>query len=283
MNRYIRIIAVVTVSLATSATVAVAQDTPTANTPMATVDGVDITLGHVVALRGRLPAEYQDLPNDVLMKAIVDQLIQQTVLMNAITRNLDDRSALALENEKRAFLASEMMTRISERDITAEELQTAYAERYESEIPDQEFNASHILVATEEEAIELVKILQDGADFATLAKERSTGPSGPSGGELGWFGKGRMVPEFETAVLRMAVDEISPPVQTQFGWHVIRLNDMRTPDVPTLEQVRPRLVVELQQQAVEAEIARLTETAEVSRFDDTIDPDLIRDISIFSE
>lgn len=260
---------------------AAAEETPTANTILATVDGTSITVGHVIALRGQLPQKYQELPDSVLFEGIVEQLIQQTVLMNAIKRHLDDRTALGLENQKRSYLATEMLARISEREITEEELNTAYLERYDGAIPDQEFDASHILVDTREEAAQIVVLLEDGADFATVARERSTGPSGPSGGSLGWFGKGDMVPEFEAAVLDMAKDEFSAPVQTQFGWHVIHLNDLRNLSVPTLDEVRPSLVMELQQTAVEAEITRLTNVADVARVELDVDPSIIRDVSLF--
>ncbi len=263
------------------ATGVVAEETPSANTVLVTVDGVNITVGHVIALRGRLPQQYQDLPDDVLYQGIVEQLIQQTVLMNAIKRQLDDRTALGLENEKRAFLASEMLARISEREITEEELTSAYQERYDGAIPDQEFDASHILVDTREEADDLVKLLEDGADFATLAKERSTGPSGPNGGALGWFGKGDMVKPFEDAVLQLAVGEFSAPVETQFGWHVVRLNDLRNQAIPTMDEVRANLTMELQQTAVEAEITRLTDSADVARSEVVVDPSIIRDVSLF--
>jgi len=261
----------------------IAGESPSIKTVLASVDGTDITVGHVIAFRGRLPQQYQDLPDDVLLQGIVEQLIQQTVLMNAIRRQLDTRTALGLENERRSFLASEMLARVSERAITEEELKTAYQERYDSAVPDQEFDASHILVKTREEADEIVVLLQGGADFATVARERSTGPSGPNGGALGWFGKGDMVPPFEAAVLTLAVGEVSTPVETQFGWHVVRLNDMRDVKIPTLDDIRPNLTMELQQRAVEAEIARLTAEADVVRAEVDVDPAIIRDVSLFAD
>jgi len=81
-------------------------------------------------------------------------------------------------------------------------------------------------------------MLADGADFATLAKERSTGPSGPRGGELGWFGTGQMVPEFEQAVIGLEDGAVSEPVQTQFGWHVVKRNDSRNKSAPSLDEVQ---------------------------------------------
>jgi peptidyl-prolyl cis-trans isomerase C len=260
---------------------AAAGEHPTTETVLATVDGVDITVGHVIALRTRLPEQYQQLPDDVLFEGIVEQLIQQTVLMNAKKADLDKRTSVGLENEGRAFLASEMMDQLTARDVSEEALKAAYETRYSAAIPNQEYNASHILVATLEEATQLIGQLDQGAEFATLAREKSTGPSGPNGGELGWFGKGAMVPEFEEAVLLLAVGEISPPVETQFGWHVVKLNDIRNLEVPTLEEVRAQLTEELQQSAVEEEVLNLTNAADVTRAEVDVDPSIIRDVSLF--
>ena len=260
---------------------AFAEDAPNAKTVLATVNGTEITLGHVIALRGRLPEQYQKLPDDVLYQGIVEQLIQQTVLEGEMKKILDQRTSLGAENEVRAFLAGEMLSRLSEYQVTEDNVQAAYDEKYDAAIPDQEFNASHILVKTEDEAKDLVVQLQEGTDFATLARDKSTGPSGPNGGELGWFGKGMMVPEFESAVVALAVGEISAPVQTQFGWHVVKLNDIRSKSIPTIEDVRADLTMELQQKHVEDELARLTEAATITRSEVVIDPAAIRDVSLF--
>ncbi len=135
--------------------------------------------------------------------------------------------------------------------LTDEVLQAAYDEKFADAEPTKEFNASHILVETEDEAKTLVTELEGGADFAELAKEKSTGPSGPNGGELGWFGAGMMVKEFEDVVMGMEVGAVSAPVQTQFGWHVIRLNETRMKDAPPLADVREELADEVQQQIIE--------------------------------
>lgn len=134
---------------------------------------------------------------------------------------------------------------------------------------------------TQEEAAALVTDLEGGADFAELAKEKSTGPSGPRGGELGWFGAGAMVPPFEEAVVALDVGAISAPVQTQFGWHVIKLNETRIKDAPTLDQVRGELSENVQASAIESRIEALTETAEIVRPElEGIDPTILNDMSL---
>ncbi len=263
-----------------------AQDSVTADTVLATVNGTDITLGHVIVLRSQLPDQYKNLPDDVLLNGIVNQLIEQTLLADYAEANITDiprEVNLALENEHRALYASVEIDAVTAQDISDADIQAAYDAQYGNLPPEPEFNASHILVETEDEAKAIVEQLNNGADFAALAKEKSTGPSGPNGGELGWFGLGQMVPEFEQAVTGLQVGAISEPVQTQFGWHVVKLNDKRDKPAPTLEQVRPQIMDSLRQAAVQAEIAKLKEGADITESMDGIDPATIRDTSLLAK
>lgn len=255
--------------------------TVTADTVLATVNGTDITLGHVIALRERLPEQYQQLPDDVLFQGMLDQIIQQQILADATEKT--KAIEIGIENESRAYIASQEIERLSTQPLDEEALQAAYEAEYGNAEAAPEFNASHILVETEEEAIALVAELEGGADFADLAREKSTGPSGPNGGQLGWFGPGMMVPSFEEAVAGMEDGAISAPVQTQFGWHVIKLNESRQQEVPGLEQVRTELEEAVRSSAVEAALASLTEAAEVTRTEVEIDPALIRNQDLLSE
>ena len=251
-----------------------------ADTVVATVDGTEITLGHMLVLRQRLPQQYQQLPPNVLFDGILDQLVQQT-LLGAKVDELTATSQFILQNEERALRAAESLREVTADAMTEEALQEAYDRTYGSVEPETEYNASHILVETEEEATALVADLEGGADFAELAKEKSTGPSGPRGGELGWFGKGAMVAPFEEAVVAMEVGAISAPVQTQFGWHVIKLNETRLKDAPSFEEVRGQLQEEVQTEAVQARIDELTAEADISRSStEDVDPALLNDFSL---
>ena len=252
------------------------------DTVVATVDGTDITLGHMAILRAGLPQQYQQLPPETLFGAILDQLIQQLVLAEQTTE-LDAASQKALENEERALRANVTIRGIAEGAMTDEALQQAYDAAYGDAEPSTEYNASHILVETEEEAAQIVEELEGGADFAEVARERSTGPSGPSGGSLGWFGPGQMVAPFEEAVMALEPGQTSAPVQTQFGWHVIHLNETRDKAVPTVDEVRDELAETIQRAAVEARIAELTEGADVERMTDGIDPSVINDPSLYAQ
>ncbi len=255
----------------------------TADTVVATVNGIDITLGHMIVMRARLPDQYQSLPDELLFSGILDQIIQQIALGAGMDGKLSRGSELALENERRAFVAGEVLSEAADGAVTDEALQALYAERYSDAAPSQEYNAAHILVETEEEATEVKAELDGGADFADLARTRSTGPSGPNGGDLGWFTEGMMVEPFEQAVLVLEPGEVSGPVQTQFGWHIIKLNEVRIKEAPPLEDVEGELSEELQRQAIEAAIATATGTADVVRDDEGIDPAVLRNLDLVSE
>lgn len=255
-----------------------AQD---ADTVVATVNGVEITLGHMIVARATLPQQYQQLPDEVLFEGILDQLVQQTVLVQSFEGTLPPRVGISLQNEERSLTAAHAIEEIMFNAVTPSSMQTAYEELYADQAPGEEYNASHILVETEEAAKELVTALGEGADFEELAKEKSTGPSGPSGGALGWFGPGMMVPEFEQAVIALEVEAISEPVQTQFGWHVIKLNEKRFKDVPQMEEVREELEQKVREDAVMKRVEGLVEAAEVDRTGAAdINPQMLRDLTI---
>jgi len=237
----------------------------TAETVIATIGETEITLGHMITTKNQLPEQYQSLPDEVLFEGILDQLIQQTVLADSLGGDISGTTKLVIENETRAIMAGEALDRVITAAVTEDTIQNAYDTKYGNAEPATEYNASHILVDTEDEAKELAQMLSDGSDFAELAREKSTGPSGPSGGLLGWFGAGMMVPEFEAAVLALKVGEISAPVQTQFGWHIVILNETRLQDAPEIETVREELEAEIQQTAVENVITKLTESADITR------------------
>ncbi|MGH1576060.1 peptidylprolyl isomerase [Planktotalea sp.] len=255
-----------------------------ADTVVATVNGVDITMGHMIVVRAGLPEQYRNLPDDALFTGILDQLIQQTVLADAAKGDTPLRVELALENERRALMAAEHMDSVLADAVTDDAVQAAYDAKYAGAEPEKEFDASHILVETEDEAKDLVTTLEGGADFAELAKEKSTGPSGPRGGALGWFGKGMMVPEFETAVMDMEVGAVSAPIKTQFGWHVIKLNNSRFKDAPKMEDVREELEQQVRMDIVDSYISKLTDSATISRKTSVdVDTSKLKDLSLLEK
>jgi peptidyl-prolyl cis-trans isomerase C len=235
----------------------------TAETVVASVNGSDITLGQLVMLRSQLPEQYQQLADDVVFNGLIDQLVNQQLLGDTLEVE-PKRIGIAITNEVRSLRAGEVVNTFTSAPVDEADLRAAYDERFADVVPDAEFNASHILVETEEEAIEIKTMIDDGADFAETAVEKSTGPSGPSGGDLGWFGLGMMVPAFEEAVLTLDAGEVSPPVQTQFGWHIVKLNETRETPLPTLDDLRVELTTGIQQQGLDALITTLTEAADIT-------------------
>lgn len=166
-----------------------------------------------------------------------------------------------LELQSRAMLAQAVASDfLSNNPATAEEMQALYDEQIKSAAP-LEYKARHILVETQGEAIALIAELEGGADFAELATTKSTGPSGPSGGDLGWFPPEQMVPEFSAAVVQLGDGEFTKvPVQTQFGWHVVLREDSRESPPPPYDSVTDALKQQVEQQKLRDYIASLRGT-----------------------
>ena len=265
-----------------TATSSIAQQAPTSETVVVTVNGKDITVGHVIALANRLPDRFKQLPDIDLFKGVVDQLIQQSLLSHEV--DADSKAIrLSIENEIRALLATVALGEVEDAATTDELIEKAYNDQYSDATGTQEFNAAHILVKTENEAKDLVTKLESGVDFAQLARAKSTGPSGPNGGALGWFGLGQMVPQFEQAVVIMDIGAISPPVKTQFGWHVIKLNEKREKPAALLVDVRAQLIERLQAVAVEKYLNNIELTADIKRSDRKFDPSIIRQSKLLAD
>lgn len=270
-------------ALAGSLALPVAAAEPGPDTVVAKVGNTEITLGHMIVMRAQLPEEYKQLPDDVLYTAVLDQLVRQAAVVNSLGADLSRGARLALENEERSFVAGEALSRVAEAAVTEDAIQALYEASYGGDDPKSEFNASHILLETEDEANDVLNALDMGGDFEKLAEERSIGPSGPNGGNLGWFGTGMMVAPFEEAVLALAPGEVAGPVQTQFGWHVIRLNEKRLAEAPPLEDVRAELVSQIQTDAIEKAMEDSTAAADVMRPDLAIDPAILRNRELLAQ
>ncbi len=173
-----------------------------------------------------------------------------------------DKVKSQMELQRRGLLAQAVATDYLEQNpATEEEMRALYDEQ--TGLAPQEFKARHILVETEEAAAALIAELDGGADFVELAKEKSTGPSGPSGGDLGWFTPERMVPEFSNAVAALEDGAYSEsPVQSQFGWHVILREDSRQSTPPPFESVGEVLKQQVEQRKLQDYIAELRGDAE---------------------
>ncbi len=256
---------------------------PTAETVVAIVNGTDITLGQMIALRDSLPPQYLAMPDDALFNGILEQLIQQVALADSVKDKVTLRDTLSLENQRLTYMSGKALNAVADAAVTDEALQKLYDEKYAKAEPGKEYKAAHILVATEQEAKDIKAALDAGGDFAKLAAEKSSDSSAQNGGDLGWFGLGMMVKPFEDAVLALEPGKISDPVQTDFGWHIIKLDEVRNAQAPKLEEVKDDLSGELQQKAVEARVTELTEAAKVTRNTEGLDPAILKNADILGK
>ena len=250
-----------------------------ASTVVARVNAHEITVGHMIAIMERLPEQYQTLADEQLYSGILDQLIDQAIIADTVSKMAETdskRVQLILENERLALLSKNAVDALAEEGVDEAAVQDLYDAQYGNTDPQVEYNASHILVETAEAAQEAITAITDGAEFADVAKEKSTGPSGPNGGELGWFGEGVMVPEFQAAVMGMEAGAVSEPVQTQFGWHVIKLNEVRDVPPPALEEVRAELEEGLLRQKIETTIDGMRAEATIERVEIAIPASSVR-------
>jgi len=260
---------------------AVAQNAG-ADTVVASVNGTEITLGHMIVLRSRLPEQYQALADDVLFNGILEQLVQQEALMQSLSP-VTRRDALAVQNDTRGYLSGVALKAVVEAAVTDTALQAAYDARFQVAAPQTEYSAAHILVDTEEKALALKAEIDAGADFGDLARKHSSDGAAQSGGDLGWFGIGMMVMPFEEAVLTMKPGEVKGPGKTDFGWHLIRLNETRLAMVPSLDDMRDDLAAEIEAKAVEDHIKTLTGAAKIEKSGIGIDPALLRDETLLDK
>ncbi|MBZ4020923.1 peptidylprolyl isomerase [Rhodobacter sp. TJ_12] len=247
------------------------------DTVVATVNGTEITLGMMVAVRDGLPPEYLQLPDELLFNGVLDQLIQQTALAEIGEGMMTHRDEIALEVDRRAYLAGMLLDYTARRAVTPETLQEAYDAKYAQAEPTREFHAAHIIVPTKEEAEEILAEIEGGADFAEVAKEKSQDGAAANGGDLGWFGLEQMVQPFAEAVAAMKDGEVKGPVQTEYGWHVVRLIESRLGAAPSLDEASEDLAGDLRQQAVEDRVRDTVAEAEVEKHVEGIDPAVLKD------
>ncbi|MFS4436780.1 peptidylprolyl isomerase [Paracoccaceae bacterium GXU_MW_L88] len=258
-------------------------DDADASTVVAEVGDTSITLGHMIALRDRLPAQLQQLPPETLFRAIKEQLIEQALMAQAAPESNDQLAEIVVQNITNELGATAYMTQIIEENVTDEAIQQRYEEEIGAMEPQTEWKAAHILVDDEETINKVVEELEGGAEFADLAAEYSKDGSAQNGGDLGWFGAGQMVAPFEEAVAALETGAVSDPFETQFGWHIVTLEETREREAPSLDQVRGTIQAELEQEAIANAVTELRENGDVTEADVNIDPALINDSDLIGE
>jgi peptidyl-prolyl cis-trans isomerase C len=201
-----------------------------------------------------LPQQLQGMSPDQLYPILLDQLVDQKAMAIAAKKEglLNDpavQQRIAVGTEQ--VLQAALITKTVGPEISEAAIQAAYEQDYANKPGVEEIHARHILVPTEAQAQDIIKQLDNGADFAKLAQKYSTDPGSVNGGDLGWFKKTDMVPEFANAAFAMKDGQISQtPVHSQFGWHVIQVLGHRTDPAPTLAQVHDKIRNQLIQAGV---------------------------------
>ena len=232
---------------------------------IATVNGTPLTQEVLdVYTRLRLAKGAKDDPNNPdgpLNELIALELMRQEAISSGADNDPLIRATLN-QLERSALAGAAIKVWMQNNEITDEAIRKSYDEKIGAAAT--EFNARHILVETEQEANDIIKMQGNGSDFAELAKEKSTGPSGPKGGELGWFGAGQMVKPFSDATAKLEKGSYTKePVKTQFGWHIIQLEDTRASTPPPFEDVKGRLKMVLANQLLQQHIEEVKGSATI--------------------
>ena len=236
---------------------------------VASVNKEKISLETMIHAMNELPSEIQSQPfmsyYEELLERVIDiKLIAQEGKKINLEEEPSVKAAIDFVTEK--VLMQAFLSKYVQKNISEESLKASYNNYIADEISREEIKASHILLDTQNEAVEVIKMLNNGDDFAEVAKNKSTGPSGPSGGDLGWFKRGQMVPPFENAAFSLGQNEISQkPIQTQFGWHVIKVFEKRIPQAPSYENMKNNLIQDLERKIVSKKIQDLRNNALIEK------------------
>ena len=257
-------------TFAVAASVAIAGAALADPKVLATVDGAPITQEDVaVAMADIGPGLPQKLDPPQRQKYVLEYLIDLKLAAkkaeaDKLNQTPEFERKLAYYREKLAM--EELLGSVAKAATTEDAERKAYDEAAKAEPPQQEIHARHILVPTEEEATKALARVKAGEDFAKVANEISK-DAGGDGGDLGWFTKDRMVPEFSNAAFKLKEGEISEPVKTQFGWHIIKIEGARTKTFPPFEQVKEQAARYVAQKAQSEEVAELHKAAKIEMFD----------------
>ena len=238
---------------------------------VATVNGQPIRLSELEIAQQALPQQYRNMPLQAVFPALLDRIVDsKLVVQEGKKTKVNDDPAF---KKRMAFVEDQVLQdfwiqREVARKVTPEKLQQRYEERLKSMPAEEEVHARHILVSTEDEAKAIIADLKKGQAFDKLAKEKSTDKaSGAEGGDLGWFKKSDMVKEFADAAFALNKGDLTEtPVKTQFGYHVIKVEDRRKAPPPAFEELADQLREEMAREAVTAQLDQLRSGAKIEKF-----------------
>jgi peptidyl-prolyl cis-trans isomerase C len=244
---------------------------PAADDPVvARVNGAEYHKSDIVAMQRTLPPQIQQMPIEQIYPALVDQLVNGTLIVEAGRADkVDQDPALKkrLARYEDQLIQEAYITREVEKASTDAKLRAKYADFVKSNPGKEEVSARHILVATEAEAKAVIAELQKGGDFAVIAKAKSKDPGSQNGGDLGYFGREDMVPEFADVAFKLKKGEYTKePVKTQFGWHVIKVEDKRTSAPPSFDEAKEELTDSVARDVINDKVKELRDKAKVETF-----------------
>jgi len=251
-------------------------EAPGGDPVVAKVDGQELHLSDLQDAYGQLPPQAQQMGLEAVFPFLLDRMIDEKLLAIAAGKAITDDDPEVkkqMDRLRERVMIQVYFNRTLEEKITEERIREGYEQYLKANPPKEELRARHILVETEEKAREVLSEIQAGKDFAEAAKEHSTGPSGANGGDLGYFAADAMVKPFSDAAFAMQVGEVSSePVQTEFGWHIIKVEDRRETPQPGLEEVRDQISQQLTQTVASEILDGLRGAANIEKFDMTGNP-----------
>ena len=265
-----RALAVIGCAMLLSAPIAPVSRAQESDPVVARVNGVDIHESDVAFAEEEIGGNMPSIPPEQKRDYLINYLVDVVVLSQAAEKQkLDDRPDV---KHRLAFDRNRLLMEMLLQDAGKAALSDAaehqvYDDAVKQVKNEEEVHARHILVPTEDEAKAILAQLKGGADFATLAKEKSKDPGAADGGDLGYFTKEQMVPEFAEVAFKLDKGQLSDPVKTQFGWHIIKVEDKRIKPTPTFEQVKPQIENYVAHRAQAEMVENLRKAATVERLD----------------
>ncbi|MBF0353870.1 MAG: peptidylprolyl isomerase [Alphaproteobacteria bacterium] len=235
----------------------------------ASVNGVEIKLSDVERTRNGTP-QLAQAPLKIVYPMLLDNLINEVLLAEAGRKDglaKDPEVVAAMKEAETRLIARTYALRSATKSVTDQMVKDRYEQFKKANPPGEEVRARHILLESEDAAKKVAADLKKGRKFEDLAKEMSKDNNGENGGDLGYFRKEEMVAEFSEAAFKLKPGQVSPPVKTQFGWHVIKSEDKRIGKSPELAEIKEDLKAQLAQESLGKIIQNLTSGAKISRFD----------------
>jgi len=243
---------------------------------VARVNGVDIRQSDIAFAEEEIGGNMPNMAPEQKRDYLINYLVDVTVLSQAAEQQkLADRPEVKhrLTFDHNRLLMESLLQDAGRAALSDAAEHQVYDEAIKQAKSEEEVHARHILVPTEDEAKAILVQLKGGADFATLAKEKSKDPGAADGGDLGYFTKEQMVPEFAEVAFKLDKGQLSDPVKTQFGWHVIKVEDKRMKPTPTFDQVKGQIENFVAHRAQAQLVEKLRSAANVERLDKPMAPD----------